>query len=312
MAAVWSHSRLSSYENCPKQFHYRYVERRSVDVESVEAFVGKRVHAVLERLNHFVGRGLVPSLEKVLARFRIDWAQQYDPDRVRIVRTENPPEAYREMGERCLSNHYRRHYPFDGEETLGVEEHVTFVLDAERRYRMQGIVDRVARAPDGALEIHDYKTGRRVPSQEALDADRQLALYQIGVEEKHGPGGAVRLVWHYLLRNQVRVSTRTPEQLDTLRARTIELIDRIEAERAFDPRPGPLCTWCEHNDVCPAVAARRTAPPRPGRGAIPDPGPARDAGAQALAAREPEPAPATRREAPSPEVPAAEGQLRLL
>jgi putative RecB family exonuclease len=311
MPAVWSHSRLSSYENCPKQFHYRYVERRSVDVESVEAFVGKRVHAVLERLNHFVGRGLVPSLGKVLARFRSDWEQQYDPDRVRIVRTENPPESYREMGERCLSNHYRRHYPFDREETLGVEEHVTFVLDAGRRYRMQGIVDRVARAPDGALEIHDYKTGRRVPSQEDLDADRQLALYQIGVEEKHGPVGAVRLVWHYLLRNQVRVSTRTPEQLDALRASTIELIDRIEAERDFAPRPGPLCTWCEHNDVCPAVAARKPPPALPTlreiRGTE-----AADGAAPAVLAGGPEPAPPGRREAPSPAVSAAGGQLRLL
>ena len=60
MATVYSHSRLSSFENCPRQFYYRYVERVPIETESVEAFVGKRVHEVLERLNHFVGRGLVP------------------------------------------------------------------------------------------------------------------------------------------------------------------------------------------------------------------------------------------------------------
>ena len=42
----------------------------------------------------------------------------------------------------------------------------------------------------------------------------------------------VRLVWHYLLLDQVRTSTRTPEQLDALRADTISLIDRIRAARS--------------------------------------------------------------------------------
>jgi RecB family exonuclease len=92
-------------------------------------------------------------------------------------------------------------------------------LDGEC-YRVRGIIDRVVRAADGAVEIHDYKTGRWVPSQQELDQDRQLALYQIGVEARY-EGTATRLVWHYLLRDQVRVSTRTPDQLDELRARTI-------------------------------------------------------------------------------------------
>jgi putative RecB family exonuclease len=254
---VYSHSRLSSFENCPKQFHYRYVERRAVDTEGIEAFVGKRVHEVLERLNQFVERGLVPSLAKVVGRFRAEWERHFDPGRVRIVRAENPPEVYRENGERCLANHYRRHYPFDRDETLGIESHVTFPLDGAGRYRVQGFVDRISRAPDGAIEIHDYKTGRWVPSQEQLDGDRQLALYQIGVQARHGGAAPVRLVWHYLLRDQLRVSTRSAEQLEALRERTIELIDRIESEQAFAPTPSNLCTWCEHNDVCPAMQARR-------------------------------------------------------
>ncbi len=267
MATVYSHSRLSCFENCPKQFHYRYVEKRRVDTESIEAFVGKRVHEVLERLNHFLQRGMVPSLTKVVARYRALWDDAFDAERVRIVRRENPAESYRELGERCLSNHYRRNYPFDRDETLGIEENVSFALDPDGRYRMRGIVDRVVRAADGALEIHDYKTGRWVPSQEKLDVDRQLALYQMGLEDRHGSEGPVRLVWHYLLRNQIRVSSRTRDQLDALRRDTTALIDRIEAERDYTPTPSSLCSWCEFNDECPAAKlpaspARQPAPTR--------------------------------------------------
>lgn len=259
MATVYSHSRLSSFENCPRQFHYRYIERRAVDTESIEAFVGKRVHEVLERLYQFVERGQVPPLGKVVARFRADWEQHFDEGRVRTVRAENPPASYRELGERCLSNYYRRHYPFDRDETIAIEARVAFPLDAAGRYRMQGFVDRIVRAPDGAVEIHDYKTGRWVPSQAKLDADRQLALYQLGFEAKHGRDAPVRLVWHYLQRDERRVSIRTREQLDALCGQTVALIDRIEAEQDFVPKPSALCSWCEHNDVCPAMATTRGA-----------------------------------------------------
>ncbi|RIK93399.1 MAG: hypothetical protein DCC71_24115, partial [Proteobacteria bacterium] len=260
MPTVYSHSRLASFENCPRQFYYRYVEKLPVETESIEAFVGKRVHEVIERLNRFVERGLVPSLGKVLARFQALWDEHFAAERVRIVRAENPPESYRQLGERCLTNHYRRNYPFDADESLGIEQHVSFTLDADGRYRMRGIVDRLVRARDGALEIHDYKTGRFVPTQSSLDQDRQLALYQIAIERTHG-AGTVRLVWHYLLRDQVRVSTRTRDQLDALRAATIALIDRIETERAYDPRPSALCAWCEFREVCDGAAAAAGAAP---------------------------------------------------
>jgi putative RecB family exonuclease len=250
---VYSHSRLSSFEDCPKKFHYRYVLRIPSDTESIEGFVGKLVHEVLQRLYLFTGDGRVPSIARVVERFRTWWGERYDPARVRIARDDTDAAHYRELGERCLSNYYRRHYPFDAGETLGVEERVEFSLDPAGRYRLQGVVDRIARARDGALEIHDYKTSRRVPRQEQIDQDRQLALYQMGVSGRYAAGEPVRLVWHYLAVDQMRASTRTPEQLDALRAETMALIDRIRSETRFEPRPGPLCRWCEFAAICPAA-----------------------------------------------------------
>ena len=51
------------------------------------------------------------------------------------------------------------------------------------RYKCKGIIDRLMLAPDGAFEVHDYKTGSKLPDQAELDKDRQLALYQIGVQK---------------------------------------------------------------------------------------------------------------------------------
>jgi putative RecB family exonuclease len=73
VSGVFSHSRLSSFESCPKKFQYRYVLRVPSDSESIEQFLGKRVHEVLERLYIAVGKGLVPSLSQVLRRFQLLW-----------------------------------------------------------------------------------------------------------------------------------------------------------------------------------------------------------------------------------------------
>lgn len=259
MPELYSHSRLASFEDCPKKFHFRYILKIPREGESIEGFVGKRVHEVLERLYIATGRGHVPTLPQVLHRYRALFDEHFDAERVRIVRTETPVEEYRANGERSLTHYYRRNYPFDGDETLGLEERVAFDLDDQGRYRMQGFVDRIARARDGAIEIHDYKTSRWVPSQEQLDEDRQLALYQIGVTEKHGNDSPVRLVWHYVFRNQVRISSRSPEQLAELRERTIALIDRIDGETDFEARPSNLCDWCEYNDICPAIVGEEAA-----------------------------------------------------
>lgn len=271
MSELFSHSRLKCFENCPKQFHFRYVLQVPQETESIEAFVGKRVHEVLERLYRFVGQDMLPALPKVLRRYELAWEAEYDPERVRIVKQGTPLSFYRELGVRCLEGYYRRHYPFDGDETLGVEERVVFDLDpdgAPGRYRVQGIVDRISRTRDGVIEIIDYKTGGYVPRQEALDRDRQLALYQIGLAERFGADPPVQLVWHYLARGTVRRSNRSPEQLDELRRETAALIDRIRAEQEFAPKKSALCDWCEFRALCPAwnteadaeAALRKRAP----------------------------------------------------
>ncbi len=64
---IYSHSRLSVYETCPRQYRFQYVERLEVpEVESVEMFLGSRVHEALEMLYENVRRGRVPPLEGLL------------------------------------------------------------------------------------------------------------------------------------------------------------------------------------------------------------------------------------------------------
>jgi putative RecB family exonuclease len=253
---VYSHSRISSYENCPQQFAFRYVEKIQTDWVSVEAFLGRRVHEILERLYHHVRRhGRPPSLAQVQERYRRDWHDQWHPQ-VRIVREENGVEHYLRYGEQCLGHYYRSHYPFDAGETVGMEQELQIALDDSGRYRMRGIVDRVVRTGEGAYEVHDYKTSGSLPPLSRLARDRQLALYQIGLEQTYADVQEVELVWHYLGFNKTMRVRRTQEELVQLRQDTIARIDEIEAATAYPARPSALCRWCDYAELCPAAGGR--------------------------------------------------------
>jgi len=258
LVETFSHSRLSSFEDCPRRFQYRYLLKIPSETESIEAFVGKLVHDVLERLYIATGRGHIPSLPQVVQRYLILFEERYDAQRVAIVRTENPLEHYRDLGGQCLSNYYRAQYPFDADETLGLEERVAFDLgeDDGTRIHFQGFVDRIAEARDGAIEIHDYKTGARVPRQAQLDEDRQLALYQLGLAQRYGAERPMRLVWHFVRSGRVCTSTRSSEQLEGLRRDTLALVKRIRGETQFEASPSALCRWCEYRARCPESPER--------------------------------------------------------
>lgn len=252
MQKIFSHSSLSAFDNCPKKYHFRYIAKIPAEFESIEGFVGKQVHTILERLFQFTDSGRVPSLEKVINRYHQNWDAAFDSTRIRIFRSEFDERFYRNAGSRCLSNFYRRYYPFDRGKTLGLERGVRLSLDPSGQYKVRGFIDRLVRAPDGALEIHDYKTSARMPRAGILKEDRQLALYELAIRDELDEKGEIRLVWLYLQPDRIHVERRTPDELKQLREFTIAAIDRVRSETKWRPRKNPLCNWCEYQSICPA------------------------------------------------------------
>lgn len=247
---VYSHSRLSCYEQCPARFKFQYIDKVETEVEeTVEAFLGTRVHEALEKLYRDLQFKKENSLEELLSFFRTEWEAQWSEDIV-IVREEYTAENYRRMGEQYLSDYYKRYHPFDQGRTIALEEQIRITLDEEGAYKLQGYIDRLTEASDGCYEIHDYKTNSRLPLPQYLQKDRQLALYMIGVKDNYPDVRDVRLIWHFLKFDKEVDSTRTDAQLAQLKAETMRLIDTIEADERFTASPGWVCDWCEYQQVC--------------------------------------------------------------
>jgi putative RecB family exonuclease len=262
---LYSHSRLGVYETCPRQYRFQYVDRLEVadEAEAIQLFLGSRVHEALEALHRELLRGRLLSLDELVNVFRHHWEREW-PKRVRFPNPDDSPETYRAAGERHLTDYYRRYHPFDRERTVAVERLLLFPLDPEGQVRVQGYVDRLSVSPDGVWEIRDYKTGAYLMTQQQLDRDRQLALYQIGVQHAWPEARRVQLVWHFLAHDLELRSERTDEQLETVRRDVLALVDRVEADQEYPTKVGAYCDWCPYKPVCPAwrhVEATAELPP---------------------------------------------------
>jgi len=250
LMTVYSHSRLSCYEQCPQKFKLQYIDKVETEVEeSIEAFLGSRVHETLEKLYRDIQHQKMNSLEELLVFLRAGWKKNWS-DEIVIVNNEYTQENYLKMAEKYVTDYYSRYKPFDKEKTVALEERILIDLDEAGAYKLQGYIDRLTETKDGYYEIHDYKTNSRLPLADYIKSDRQLALYMIGVKNNYPDVKHVRLIWHFLKFDKEIDSTRTDEELETLKLDTIQLIDTIEDDEAFLAKASFLCDWCEFKSVC--------------------------------------------------------------
>lgn len=248
----YSHSRLSTFEQCNLKFKFKYVDKVETEAEEgVEAFLGKKVHEALEKLYSDLKFEKVNTLKELLAFFKEEWKKNWN-ENIIIVREHISEENYFNMGERFIIDYYNRYKPFNQATVIGTELPVRIKLDGEGKdYHLVGFIDRLDYKEGGVYEIHDYKTNANLPLQQYLDEDRQLALYAMAIRQMYPDAKKVKLFWHFLAFDKEMVSERTEEELEALKWETVKLIEQIEAEKDFKPTVSKLCDWCEFRPICP-------------------------------------------------------------
>ena len=247
---TYSASSLSTYNQCPQKYKFSYIDKVASDREGVEAFMGLRIHEALEKMYNDLRLEKPVSLEGVLDEYKKKWNEEWHAA-IQIVREEMGPEEYFKIGQRAITDYYKRYAPFNQSRTLGLEYPVNFSLDQEGRYPMRGFIDRLSQPADGVIWIHDYKAKGFLPTQPELDQDHQLAFYQMAIKQLWPDTRDIVLIWHYLLFDMEFRSRRTDTDLIALRDETIATISEIETATAFPTKQSALCGWCEYREICP-------------------------------------------------------------
>lgn len=250
--ATYSHSKLSSYEQCSYKYKLKYIDKIPSPIEkSIEAHLGICTHDTLEWLYKEVLQNRLPELDELLQRYAAQWKRDYK-DNFLIVKTNVTAEDYKNKGIQFIIDYYMKHKPFkDG--TLEMEKQIFVSLAPESEHKIIGYIDRLVHNKEtDEYEVHDYKTANHLPDKKKFEEDRQLALYSIGIKQLLGQNKKVILTWHYLNHNMQIFSKRTNDQLEQLKKDIIQLIKKIEQTTDFKTNTSILCNWCEYKDYCKA------------------------------------------------------------
>ena len=251
-AKIFSHSRLSAFEQCKLKYKFRYIDGIIPEIEkTIESHLGSSVHSALEWLYKQIKFGKIPAVEELVIAYSDFWKEEYNSE-IPIVKKNFGVEHYFNRGVEFLIYYYLEHTPFD-DNTIDVEKEILTNLDETGNYKIRGFIDRLAyNNKTEEYEIHDYKTSSSLPADDVFEKDRQLALYAIAIKEIYGMEKSVRLIWHYLSFKKIIRGNRTDEQLQKLKEETLNLIKSIEETKNYTPTKSFLCNWCEFKSICPA------------------------------------------------------------
>lgn len=245
-----SYSSLENFQNCPQKYKFSEIDKLK-EPKSKEAVFGSYLHRVLYWF--LKNDPLFPTLEGLLTYYRQNWPEKEEGFSWQDKEEE---KAYFEEGLRILRNYFSQHNSRESI-ILDLESRFEAIIDETPdkpggKHILSGIIDRIDKLPDGTLEIIDYKTGKRISSQEEVDNSLQLSLYALGLKERWPKIKTkdLRLSLYFLKNGEKIETSRSEEDLEKVRLEVINLIQQIQ-KSSFQPKPSPLCHWCGFRPICP-------------------------------------------------------------
>lgn len=243
-----SYSALETFQRCPLKFKFQYLERLKTK-KSKEALFGTLLHSVLKVLHE---PGLfVPTEEEILKYLSDNWNSS-------IYEDERENAAALSQAVKILKDYYAKNYPAKFN-ILALETPFETPIEADNELHLvTGKIDRVDKTEDGTYEVIDYKTAKKMPSQESVNENLQLSVYHLGlanrwpsvIEEKK----PIKVSLYFLKHGEKLSSLRTPQDIEITKEKIIKNLEKIKKSKEqekFQPLPSPLCDWCEYQRFCP-------------------------------------------------------------
>ncbi|HET7067829.1 MAG TPA: PD-(D/E)XK nuclease family protein [Nocardioides sp.] len=257
-----SPSRASDFMTCPLLYRYRTIDRLPEE-PSADALRGTLVHKVLEDLFDLPAPARTPEHAAELLVPTWDALLEADPGLAELFTGEGPDVVAWLASCRTVLDRYftledpRRLEPAER------ELYVEALLDS--KLLLRGFVDRLDIAPDGAIRVVDYKTGRSVPVMFEAKALFQMKFYALVIWRTRG---VVPAMLQLVYLGNGEMLRYVPDEDDLVATeRKVEAIWRAiqRAQETGDWRPNRsrLCDWCSFRSLCPEFGG--TPPPLPAR-----------------------------------------------
>ena len=262
MVPALSPSRASDFKQCPLLYRFRTIDKLP-SPPSPAAARGTLVHAVLERLFDLPADERTPAAAQALLGPQWSALVEEEPELAAMIADDAKltEDGWFSDAQALIETWLTLEDPTrlePAERELYVETDVDGLV-------LRGYVDRLDVAPDGAMRVVDYKTGRSPSELFEGKALFQMKFYALVLWRTRG---VVPAMLQLVYLGNGEMLRYVPDEADLLATeRKVEAIWRAIrlAQETGDWRPhrSNLCAWCSFQELCPEFGG--TPPPLPDR-----------------------------------------------
>ena len=267
----FSYSSLSTYKQCPYQFNLKYNEKLISSEKSLALELGTLLHYVLEQkgkmianlypngdkntgivdyntLSGILQNGTVITDEKTKEQIlglkelkRKYWEVWGVPDSE--GRTYNEKiELFMKVLSDEMENTDWKPYLF--------EHPFEFVYDD--KIILHGFIDRVDKKEDGSYRVVDYKTNKKLYDSKDLATSLQFGIYALAIlNEFNEIPDEYQYRMILLDQQQTALTLGWEKRLIKALDKIIQGLDERKVSGEWEPKPTPLCHWCNYCNTNP-------------------------------------------------------------
>jgi RecB family exonuclease len=230
-------SKVQCYLDCPRQYRFRYVDKRSERRAFGPSALGRSVHKAMRDF------------------YAMDPAERTVGNLLRALRRAWDGAGYRSAKEaedafsRAEDMLRRYHAGTDPQNIRVVAMESKFShARSSQGLLVTGRVDRIDLL-GGEYVIVDYKTGRFGSDDVVLHESLPLSLYAMAVSAALGREVS-RIAVEHLPTGRRAETRRDPDRLANDWTKLGGLATEMQGDE-FPPRPSSLCRWCDYLVACP-------------------------------------------------------------
>jgi len=221
----YSYSKLDTYDGCPLRFKRKYIEKRP-EPPSEALDRGIAVHEVIaEYVKHCLATGVQTDLD--------------------FLRSVQGTDEVMEILETYANSHLLEPGKYE------IEEMWKIPLGP---FTFWGKVD-LLQDCGWDVAIIDAKTDWQLRSQTDIDKDQQLRTYAWMASIKYPEAQEFHCAIDFVRHGVIRDTTYTIDDIPAIEKSILAKVEEIEADKKFQARPGPSCSYCAFTADCRAVTA---------------------------------------------------------